>query len=68
MPGIAQTLPVPPKSVYKMQMWNAIRVAFVNRNHAGAITYDSLTTPPPKVNLMTMLNAVRLAAGGQLQS
>lgn len=68
MAGIAQTLPVPPVGVYKMQMWNAIRVAFVNLNHPGLITYDPLTTPPPKVNLMTMLNAVRLAAGGAIQS
>lgn len=58
----------PPPQVSADQMWNAIRVAFVNRNHAGAITYDPLVVPPPRISAMQMLNAVRLAAGGELQA
>lgn len=67
MPGIPQPFPVP-LPVSDLTMWNAIRVAFVNLNHAGAITYDPLAVPHPPVSMLTMLNAVRLAAGGELQT
>lgn len=47
---------------------NALRVAFVNRNHPGAITYNPLATPPPNVSYDTLWYSVLLAAQGQLQS
>lgn len=68
MAGIAQPFPVPLIGVTTLQMWNAIRVAFVNANHPNSITYDPLTKPAPQVSMLTMLNAARLAASGQAQT
>lgn len=52
-----------------MQMLNAVRVAAVNANHPGAITYDPFTVlVPSSISAMQMLNAIRLALEGELQS
>jgi len=52
-----------------MQMLNAVRVAAVNANHPGAITYDPFTVlVPQQISTMQMLNAIRLALDGELQS
>lgn len=67
MPGQPQTLATPPP-VSVQALWNAIRVAFVNRSHPGAISYDPLTIKPPPVSVQTLINAARLAAEGELQS
>jgi hypothetical protein len=67
MPGIPQTLAVPPP-VSPNWLINAIRVALVNTNHPGAITYDPLAKPPPPVNTATLWWGVYNAAQGQLQS
>ena len=53
MPGTTQTLAVPP-NVSLATLTNALRVAFVNRNHPGAITYNPLATPPPNVSYDTL--------------
>lgn len=68
MPGTLQTLPVPPPSVSDAQLWNAIRIAFVNRNHPGAISTNALIAPAPPVSIPTLIYATLLAAQGQLQS
>jgi len=47
---------------------NAIRVALVNKNHPGTITYDPLTVPPPPVSPQTLMYACFKAAEGQIQS
>jgi hypothetical protein len=67
MPGQLQTLNVPPP-VSIQTLWNAIRVAFVNRNHPGAISYNPLTVPPPNVSVQTLIYAALKAAQGELQS
>jgi len=67
MPGIPQTLAVPPP-IDPNWLINAIRVAFVNANHPGAITYNPLTTPSPPEDTGTLWWAVYRAAQGQLQS
>jgi hypothetical protein len=67
MAGTIQTLAVPP-NVSLATLTNALRVAFVNKNHPGAITYDPLLTPPPMVSYDTLWYAVLLAAQGQIQS
>jgi len=52
-----------------MQMLNAVRVAAVNANHPGAITYDPFDVlVPQRISTMQMLNAIRLALEGELQS
>lgn len=61
-------MPPPPPSVSKQQMWNAIRVAFVNANFPNSITYDPILTPAPTVSLLTILNGVLLAAQGTQQT
>lgn len=67
MAGEIQTLATPPP-VSVQTLWNAIRVAFVNRNHPGAITYNPLAVPPPEVSVQTLIYAALLAAQGELQS
>ena len=67
MPGIPQTLQNPPP-VSTQHLINAVRVALVNLNHPGTITYDPLATPPPPVSPQTLIYNAYLAAGGQLQS
>jgi len=68
MPGTIQTLPVPPPSVSEAQLWNSIRIAFVNRNYSGAISTNALIVPAPPVSIPTLIYATLLAAQGQLQS
>lgn len=52
-----------------MQMLNAIRVAAVNLNYPGSITYDPFSIiVPQSINTMQMLNAIRLALEGEVQS
>jgi hypothetical protein len=68
MPGQLQTLSVPPSSVSDAQLWNAIRIAFVNRNNPGAISTNALIVPAPAVSIATIIYATLLAAQGQLQS
>jgi len=52
-----------------MQMLNAIRVAAVNANHPGTITYDPFKVLVPQyISTMQMLNAIRLALEGEVQS
>ena len=67
MPGIPQTLQVPPP-VDTQHLLNAIRVSLVNLNHPGTITYDPLTTPPPPVSPQTLYYAIYRAAIGDIQS
>jgi len=58
-----------PGNVNTMMLFNACRIATVNRNYAGAITTDPLTTyPPPGVDLNRMLLAWYNATQGQLQT
>jgi len=68
MPGQLQTLSVPPPSVSDAQLWNAIRIAFVNRHHPSAILTNALIVPAPSVSIPTIIYATLLAAQGQLQS
>lgn len=52
-----------------MQMLNAVRVAAVNANHPGTITYDPFEVLVPQhISAMQMLNAIRLALEGEIQS
>jgi hypothetical protein len=52
-----------------MQMLNAVRVAAVNANHPGTITYDPFKVlVPQNISAMQMLNAIRLALEGEIQS
>jgi hypothetical protein len=67
MPGTLQTLSVPPP-VSVPTLWNAIRVAFVNQNHPGSITYDPLSVPPPPVSVETLIYGALQASQGQQQS
>lgn len=67
MAGEIQTLATPPP-VSVQTLWNAVRVAFVNVSHPGAITYDPLTVPPPDVSVQTLIYACVKAAEGELQS
>ncbi len=67
MAGIAQTLQTPPP-VSVQTLWNAIRVALVNKNHPGTITYDPLTVLPPPVSVQTLIYACLKAAEGEIQS
>jgi hypothetical protein len=67
MPGIPQTLQNPPP-VSVQHLINAVRVALVNLNHPGTITYDPLTTPPPPVCNQVLIYNAYLAAQGQIQS
>jgi len=67
MAGTTQTLAVPPEVSFA-RLINAIRVAFVNQNHPGAIGYDPITTPEPMVSIKTLWYNVLLAVQGQLQT
>jgi hypothetical protein len=59
---------LPPTS-NTMQMLNAVRVAAVNANHPGTITYDPFKVlVPQNISAMQMLNAIRLALEGEIQS
>ena len=67
MPSESQTLLTPPP-VDTQHLLNAIRVALVNLNHPGTITYDPLTKPPPPVSPQTLYYAIYRAALGDIQS
>lgn len=60
---------LPKASISTMQMLNAIRVAAVNANHPGTITYDPFEVLVPQhISTMQMLDAIRLAIEGEVQS
>lgn len=58
-----------PPTTHLMQMLNALRVAAVNANYPGSITYDPFTTGvPAHISVMQMLEAIRLAIEGEVQT
>lgn len=58
-----------PSKVNTMMLLNACRVAQVNRNYAGVITYDPLDTLTPSgVDMNRMLYAWYRATQGELQT
>ena len=58
-----------PPTTSTMQMLNAVRVAAVNSNYPGTITYDPFDVLVPQhISAMQMLNAIRLAIEGEIQS
>lgn len=69
MPSSDAFTQLPKQNISTMQMLNAIRVAAVNANNPGTITYDPFEVLVPSyISTMQMLDAIRRAIEGEVQT